>query len=250
VGNDRLYGLGGGRDALFGGDGVDLLMTGNGSIHNIDTLDGGAGSDVIALLTSGGSFGQRATVNGFTPGVDVWIVNADAVARHVHTSASTPDFARVVQSGANVLIGSIATLTNATRADVIAAFGGVHNNPDAYWLLRLGSAGAGVSADRGGATAGLSSGDAHAPDGTSDGASDGHGVLDGGGVWDGSGPGTGHGPPGMGTGNTPFDRTEALDMEAQAEADLLARLGGAGTTEFLFDDPTAAWVDLGVLDVV
>jgi Ca2+-binding RTX toxin-like protein len=238
-GNDRLSGLVGGRDNLFGGSGNDLLITGNGSIQNQDTLNGGAGSDVIAFVSNNGAFGQRATVNGFTPGVaddplstgDVWVVNADAAARFVHTNATTPDFSKVVQVGANVHIGTIAVFVNTTRADVIAAFGGVQSNVDAYWLARTGAAGGGVSADGESALGG-------------DGAANG----------DGDPVGVGPDPTTLPDDGAPwllggFERSEWLEMEAQAEADLLALLNGPGSTEFLFEDPTQAWVSPVWVDV-
>jgi Ca2+-binding RTX toxin-like protein len=235
AGNDRLSGLGGGGDNLSGGDGDDLLITGSGSAYNMDTLHGGAGSDVVALLSSGGNFGRTATINGFTPGVDVWVVNADAAGRYVHTNATTPDFARVIQVGADVHVGktasgageTIAVFKGVLRADVISAFGGIQSNVDAYWLARLGAASGGVSADGESALGG-----------------DGPSMLDGntGGTNLYLLPGEGEGDGTSFPGSNVLDRAEWLEMEAQAHEDLLAGLNASGTTAFLFEDPTWAWV--------
>jgi Ca2+-binding RTX toxin-like protein len=246
-GNDRLSGISGGGDRLFGGSGNDLLITGSGSAYNMDTLDGGAGSDVVALISSSGSFGRTATINGFTPGVasdpsstgDVWVVNADAAARYVHTNASVQDFARVVQVGADVHVGktaagageTIAVFKGVLRADVVAAFGGVQSNIDAYWLARLGAASGGVSAD------GVSW--------NGESALGGDGLSMAGGGPNGGDQGFYTLPDGDDAApvQSGLDRAEWLEMEAQAHEDLLAGLNASGTTEFLFKDPTWTWID-------
>jgi hypothetical protein len=45
-------------------------------------------------------------------------------------------------------------------------------------------------------------------------------------------------------GSNVLDRAEWLEMDAQAHEDLLAGLNALGTTAFLFEDPTWAWVDM------
>lgn len=127
-GNDRLYGESGGRDQLWGGAGIDMLVTG-GSLHNEDILSGGADADVF-VFTAGSirsTFGSARVID-FDPAQDILVFNT-FFNTYWNTSAK-------VQEGTTLRIdishSQKVWIENTTLADLSGRIV-VRNDYDAYY---------------------------------------------------------------------------------------------------------------------